>query len=349
MKWYCFLYLPLVIGWHLSTAQAPCFQDINKNDRAGVMFYNVENLFDTITSEFTRDEEFTPAGDKNWNGYRFRKKLNNIYKVIIASGKWNPPVLVGLAEVENQFVLDELIRYTPLGDLGYSYCHYESPDERGIDVALLYRKGFCKLIYSRGIPVIFPDDTLDRTRDILMAKLKVFNDNYLYVFVNHWPSRSGGMASTNEKRKCTSKLLSQLVDSILLADCNSNIIIMGDLNDDPDNESVSQLVGNTYTNGKCAIKLENLMLGFNRNITGTLKYNGNWFLFDQVIVSSNLVSGVNGLQIYKESVKIIMEDFMIAPDEKNLGIMPFRTYSGPRYLGGYSDHFPVYFEITKLQ
>lgn len=311
---------------------------------ATVMFYNVENLFDTKDDSEKHDEEFTPAGVKKWTYERFLDKINKTYKLIIAAGKWQPPAIIGLSEIENAWVLDFLINNTPLQKENYGYIHFESPDERGIDVALLYRNDFFKVIMADNLRIIFPHDPDDRTRDILYVKGNVFDSIELHVFVNHWPSRSGGVVASQGKRNFVASQLKSKIDSVLSQNCDANILIMGDLNDEPSDASIAEHLLPAYFEN-CNNKLVNLMDDFSKKNTGTLKYKGQWYIFDQFIVTRNLIRGKNGLKVKKNSVKIITEIFNTERDEKHLGIKPYRTYVGPRYNRGYSDHFPVCFQL----
>jgi hypothetical protein len=314
------------------------------DESVSVIFYNVENLFDTRDDPSFNDEEFTPEGIKHWTSFRLNEKIKKIYKVIMASSRWSPPALIGLAEIENKAVLDDLIMKTPLSKYGFEYCHFESPDERGIDVALLFRPAKFELIECRKINVSFPDDPNDKTRDIIFSTGVLFDSVKLNVFVNHWPSRSGGVVASQAKRNHVAAILKEKVDSVLLNNCNANIIIMGDLNDNPSDESVKNylVTDNRYN---CRNKLVNIMTGFEKEDRGTLKYKEHWYLFDQFIVTKNLIQGKSGLKIKENSIRIIMEDFMLEDDTKYLGFKPFRTYNGPQYNNGYSDHFPVCLEL----
>lgn len=327
-----------------------CQENIHSNNlnpcEATIMFYNVENLFDIKDDPEKFDEEFTPSGQKRWTYERFLDKINKIYKVIIATGQWQSPAIIGLAEIENRWVLDFLVKNTPLQKQNYGYVHFESPDERGIDVALLYRKDVFNVLITEKLRVDFPDDLQDKTRDILYLKGDIFDSIELHVFVNHWPSRSGGVVASQSKRNFAARRLKSKVDSVLTQNCNANILIMGDLNDEPTDASITRYLM-IPSPEKCDNKLINLMSVFSKKNTGTLKYKDQWYIFDQLIVTKNMLKGKNKLRVKKNSVKIIMEDFNTMRDEKYLGIKPFRTYIGPQYIGGYSDHFPICFQLIK--
>ncbi|MBC8486352.1 MAG: endonuclease [Bacteroidetes bacterium] len=318
----------------------------NKN-RFRIVFYNVENLFDIYDDSLKMDEEFTPGGIKGWNNKKFYKKLNNISKIIMSIGEWDPPAVVGLCEVENRFVLNKLIYETPLKNIGYKIVHEESPDKRGIDVAFLYRPDKFEPLWHEAIGVYFPFDTSSKTRDILYVKGVIANTDTIHFFVNHWPSRYGGYLVTKPKREFVAGVLRTKVDSIFQTDIEAKILIMGDFNDDPDDESVLNVLNaKSDTAGLQNTDLFNLMFIYEKKWkSGTLKYLGKWNVFDQLIISEALFSGVSGLKISDEGAKIFNPDFLFEEDMKYLGIKPFRTYSGPKYQGGFSDHLPIYLDL----
>ena len=323
--------------------------DTNQEDREHIriVFYNVENLFDIYDDSLKNDKEFTPAGIKNWNYNKFQQKLNNIYKTLIAIGEWNPPAIVGLCEIENRYVLNKLVYETPLKKFNYKIIHEESPDWRGIDVALLYRPKYFKPLFHKAIPVIFPFNTAKKTRDILYVKGVVFNEDTLHLFINHWPSRYGGLLASKPLRNFTASVLKNTVDSIFKNNSSANILIMGDFNDEPTDQSLTiSLNAVTDTINMKSAGLINLMALKQKNLNeGTLKYKNNWNFFDQFIVSYSMFNGNNELHIGSLGAQIFNADFLKEEDSKYLGVKPFRTYSGPKYLGGFSDHFPVYIDL----
>ena len=313
------------------------------------MFYNVENLFDTEDDPEKRDEEFLPNDGKFWNKYRYEDKLFHIYQVITAVGGWQPPEIIGMCELENRKVLEDMIAKTPLYNAGYEIIHYESPDSRGIDVGLLYRDRYFKPLESYPIPVIFPETTRP-TRDILYVKGIASTGDTLHVFVNHWPSRWGGQLETEPKRMYVASVLRHHVDSLFEHFENPNILISGDLNDYPDNKSLTETL-HAGTEGYDSPEAESLYnlsyyLQMNEN-QGSHKYHGEWGVLDQLIISGNLLdkSAKFGTSLKKASV--FMADFLLEEDENYTGKQPFRTYIGYKYHGGYSDHLPVYIEFTR--
>ncbi len=305
-----------------------------------ILFYNVENFFDTDDDSRTDDEEFLPSGLRLWTWERYQQKQNRIAQVILAAGEGKLPLVIGLCEVENRRVLDGLLEHTPLKDQGYSIVHKESPDRRGIDVALLYRReGFRPLTY-RAIPLVHPADTSFRTRDILYLKGILLGDT-LHLFVNHWPSKYGGERPTQALRALAATVLRHHTDSLYSQNPQSRILIMGDFNDSPFEKSVSEVLGaGSPADKRIKTKLVNLALPLAEKGKGSLKYRGRWELIDQMIVSTSLLDS-SGVHVAKGSFRIFSPAFLLEKDETHLGVRPKRTYLGYRYHGGFSDHLPV--------
>ncbi|NJB84058.1 endonuclease/exonuclease/phosphatase family protein [Wenyingzhuangia aestuarii] len=299
-----------------------------------IAFYNTENLFDYKDDTHTLDSDYTPSGRKKWGHYRYQHKINKIAKVISKIGTDDcvfPPVLIGLAEVETKQVALDIIHSETLRYLNYDCVHYESPDERGIDVALLYHKDFFELIDSEAIPIeVFePNGVKDETRDILYVKGNLYGE-LTHVFVNHWPSRRKGVDKTHLKRIALAKILSQRTDEILKQDPDANILIMGDFNDDPSSESIHKyLVSDSIINPMN--KLHQLQ-------KGSLVHNGVWHLFDQIL-HSKAYTQAEQTQFVKS--EIYNKEFLTDWTGRGKG-EPLRTYIGKFYRGGFSDHFPVY-------
>ena len=305
-----------------------------------VLSYNVENLFDTVDDPKVPDEEFLPESEKKWTNERYQKKLDDLAKVISEVNALETPEIVGLIEVENRSVLEDLIRTGALKDQPYAIIHEESPDYRGIDVALIYRKDAFTEIMHEILPVVFPDDTAFKTRDILYVSGKVRNKT-VHVFVNHWPSRIGGDAKTEPKRVLAASVLKRKVDQLLALDPKAHIIIMGDMNDEPVNKSLQQILGaQSPDSGE---KLVNLMFPDDVAGLGTYFYSGNWNMLDNLVVSGEMITGKN-VRIENQKGDIYSSPWMIFTN-KNGAQTPNRTYVGPKYVGGVSDHFPVYFKM----
>lgn len=301
-----------------------------------IMFYNVENLYDPFNDSITDDDEFTSGETRHWNYTRYRQKLFAIAKVIIAAGEGKLPVLVGLCEIENSFVLKQLISSSPLAAASYRFVHRDSPDPRGVDVALLYDTIRFKPLYTEYIQIVFPGNTISSTREILYCKGKTNFCDSLHVFVNHWPSNYGGSASSDVRRRWTAGILKQKIDSILGMDPYTTIIIMGDLNEGPEGDNLKYLISNP-DQPDCFRADYSAIPTF----TGSHKFRGNWETLDHIIFSNSLTAR------YSIGFRIFNADFLLEPDEGYTGLRPFRTFSGPTYKGGFSDHLPVLLEIQK--
>lgn len=319
-------------------------QETDKKHR--IMFYNVENLFHPSDDSLTADEDFTPTGAYHWTYRKYYRKVSMIGKVIIALGEGEPPCIVGLAEIENERVLKDLCYNSPLRKFGYRYIHYDSPDRRGVDVALLYRPEFAKAAKHRKIPVIFPFDSSSRNRDILHATFRLGSGDSVEVFLNHWTSRYGGYAATVPKRNHYARVLREVCDSILAYNSDAKIIIMGDFNDYADNESLSEILCERKKGGTNFGKLINLSSGTaGKEVSGTHKHEDFWGCLDQVIVSKGLMEAKGGARLMG-GFRIFDAGFLLVDDEKYGGKKNHRTFSGPRYIGGFSDHLPIYISFA---
>lgn len=315
-----------------------------QQDKKKVMiaFYNVENLFDTIHEPNKFDEEFTPKGNKEWGSERYQNKLNNLAKVISSMNDGKGPDVLGMCEVENFRVLKDLVNTPALKKLGYGIVHIESRDERGIDNALLYKEDVLPWISFTTLPVPLPD-SVPPTRDIMLIQSEI--EGYLIEFiVCHFPSRSEGQAQSEYKRIAAAKVVKHIVDSLLAEDEKDNILIMGDFNDEPIDSSMLKVMGAADPAVKQLSSLFNLMFPLKNKGLGSYKYRDDWNMLDQIVVSAGLISELNGLRYVKEGASIFAEEWMKQTEPKYLG-SPLRTFGGPKYLAGYSDHFPVYITI----
>ena len=313
-----------------------------------VAFYNVENLFNPQDDSLKNDDSFTPKGLYHWTYKKYVRKVNNIAKVLLAMGMWEPPDIIGLAEIEDDAVLRKLCYDSPLKEYQYRFVHYESPDRRGVDVALLYRRDRVQILRSEAIPVVFPFDTAARNRDVLYAVAQFPNGDSLHIFVNHWTSRYGGYAPTIPKRNHYASVVRAYADSILRVEASANILITGDFNDYLTDESIREVLraGDIDNPQHRDYTLFDLMYRFLRmQNVGTHKHEDFWGCLDQIIVSPALLSANSSLHIIGQEAHIFMADFMVEPDEKYDGYKVYRTYSGPRYIGGYADHLPVYVRL----
>jgi len=313
-----------------------------------IVFYNLENFFDTIDDSLVKDEEYTPGGARRWSAWRFRQKELHLYKTLVALGGWEPPGIIGMCEVENRGVIERLLRETPLRRYGYHVIHYESPDERGIDVAMLYRPGKFIPLSQEAIPILAPSGEPEGTRDILRVTGTLFGGDTVHLFVNHWPSRYGGSLASALRRAAVAAVLRRHVDSLLLSNPKAYIVIMGDFNDDPSDESITSFLGaRTDTAGFQAHDLVCLMSLMNHvPNAGTIKFRETWSTFDQFIVSGSLLLKNENPGLHCRQAAIFAAPFLLEDDQTYLGTRPYRTFSGPRYLGGFSDHLPVYLDLV---
>ena len=337
MKWTLHhLSLLILLSPGLAVAQTAFNPEARDNRGIRAVFYNVENLFDPYRDASRPDTEYTSGGTKAWNYHRYRVKLLNLSKVIAAVGGMELPELVGLAEVENWQTVFDLSRSGPLASALYSILHEDSPDPRGIEVALMYRGEKLRLLHHYAIRV-------DQAsvgypfRDILYACFEVLGADSLHVWVNHWPSRFG----PESRRFIAARALRCSIDSLLHREPEARILIMGDFNDEPDDESLLHVL-DARRPGTEGAGLINLSYAWHKRQVGTLyrrdvlKY---WQIFDQVIVSANLLTGM-GLQVSGGIANIYDAPWLIEP-----GGGPKRSHQGPVYKGGFSDHLPVYLDL----
>ncbi len=304
-------------------------------------FYNLENLFDTKDDPNTMDDDFTEDSEKNWNEDRYQKKIKKLGKVISNIGVSeisHPPVIIGVAEVENNTVLIDLVASKYLKNKNYNFIHFDSPDERGIDTALLYREDYFTVLHQEAFPLYIKGNYGERdyTRDVLYVKGEL-EGTIIHILVNHWPSRKSNTKENEYKRIAAASNNRDIIDRIVLEDPEAKIIIMGDFNDNPSSESIQKLKNTDFYN-----PMELLLT----NEAGTLNYRGEWNLFDQILISNNFLKSYDNPLQFVES-KIYNPRSLQEYAGKYKG-NPFRTYVGEKYLGGYSDHFPVY-EIFKIK
>lgn len=309
-----------------------------------VAFYNLENLFDIHNDASKHDNDFLPGSDKRWTKKRYDRKLFKLGEVISKIGfedTQKPPAIVGLAEVENKNVLQDLIQSKDLEAYDYGIVHYNSQDERGIDVAMIYDKTVFTVENSITYSVYLEDDIgeQDYTRDILLVS-GVLNAEKIYCIVNHWPSRREGEKESAHKRVKAAEKVVEIINSIKSEDANAKILVMGDFNDNPSNDSIRLL----SKQAELYNPMET-MLSYSR---GSLNHNFKWNLFDQIMVSTNFFETQKNKLKFDEA-NIYDEKFLTQYKGKFKG-QPFRTYVGKKYKGGYSDHFPVYVQlnVTKI-
>jgi hypothetical protein len=321
-----------------------------KYDVACIGFYNLENLFDTLDTEDVKDTEFTPGGSKLWNSKKYYEKLDHMSKVISEMGSnvtKGSPSLLGVAEIENKSVLVDLANTDNLKEFNYDIVHYQSPDRRGIDVALLYRKEHFKVESSKKFALKLPDNPDFKSRDQLLVSGKLFGED-IHVLIAHWPSRSGGEKRSMPNRIAAAKVAKGVIDSLRNVDPNIKVILMGDLNDDPNSPSVKKYLMATGNKKKMiGDALYNPMLEYFNKGIGTLAWRDSWNLFDQMILTKGLLhEDPNTFKYY--GAKVFNEPYLLQSSGRYKGY-PFRTYVGSDYRGGYSDHFPVYLFLIRDQ
>jgi len=315
-----------------------------------IAFYNVENLFDIYNDSLTYDDDRTPLGKDHWTLERYQQKVENISKIISEIGSKTTktsPDIIGICEVENKQVVEDLIHHPNLINKGYAIIHFNSPDERGIDVALLYKKTvFSPISFKSHRLLLFKDENKrDYTRDQLVVGGLLDNEQF-YFIVNHWPSRSGGETRSEPNRIAAAKLNRKIIDSISTQEPLAKIISMGDFNDDPNNNSFKKIL-KTVGEKKLLQKgdLFNPMEKLYKNGAGSLAYRDKWNLFDQLIITVNLINNnKNSYTFWK--VGVYNPPHIITQRGKYKGY-PLRSYSMGNYSNGYSDHFPVYLYLIK--
>ncbi len=318
---------------------------VRKASTFRVAFYNVENLFDTEDDPLTRDEEFTPSAPKYWTKERYETKLNRLARVIDGM---QYPAFLGLAEVENRKVCEDFIKKTSLKKHHYKIEHFDSPDARGIDVALLYQKKYFKVLKSSTIPINIPVELRgDRpdytTRDVLVVEGIFQKKDTLNILVAHMPSRSGGQKASEPKRDYVARQIRKKVDEIFGGNPDAKVVLMGDLNDEPTDPSVQKYLNAQAPDhsDSATANLFDCMSQLDADGQGSYNYRGNWNMIDHVILSGSLFGG-RRLQYFESG--IFRADWMMYTDPK-YGQRPNRTYGGDHYFGGYSDHLPVFVDI----
>ena len=294
-----------------------------------VVFYNVENLFDTLNDPTVADEEFLPLADRAWSAERYRAKLQLIANALTDIAP-QPPSLIGLAEVENRAIIQDLLQTAPLENANYAICHYDSPDERGIDVALLYQPDRFHYIGSHAITAT----TASPTRDMLT----VWGDmdgHPTFIVVVHWPSRIGGERFTESERRVCAQQVLEVVDSVMIQNPATRIIVMGDMNDNPRNKSLTE----DLRAKRRPTRSTDLYNPFVEVRRGSSVYDGRWNKYDNIVVSINMpllpIDGKRRAAIYRHPTLLTRRG------------TPCPTYDGIDYKGGASDHLPVYIVIDK--
>jgi len=316
-----------------------------------IAFYNIENLFDTEDDPAIDDAEFLPTAENKWDAERYQKKLVNMSSAISTLGSEQAPDILGLCEIENKRVIEDLISQSALKTKNYGIVHFDSPDLRGIDVGLIYKKDAFRPFAEQSCRITLPNGT-DKTRDFLLVSGILGGKDTLHVIVGHFPSRRGGTEVSDVKRMAAATQVKSKVDSIQKRSPKANIIVMGDLNDEPTNKSISEGL-------KAQLQPEKLKTGQMFNAMGALKLEGKgthayynskektteWNLLDQMILTPNLVNKKSSLRYVLKSASIHNPEMLQQKEPAQYKGQPFRTFAGRKYLGGYSDHFPVFIQL----
>lgn len=313
-------------------------------------FYNLENFYDTVNNENVDDEEFLPNSERHYDTHVYLDKVGRLASVISQMGiDINPDglAILGVAEIENATVLNSLINHKDLKNRNLKYVHYNSPDVRGVDVGLLYNPKYFKVLFSAPVFVKLPGGSKDSyfTRDVLYVK-GIMDGDTIHVFVNHWPSRSGGEERSIPARAAAAGVVKRVVDSLMAVNAQSKIVIMGDLNDDPISPSVTKTLGaKGKINEVKTSGLFNPWVDFYRRGIGTLAYQDSWGLFDQIIISQAWLDKLQAGYFFFRA-NIFNRQFLVQQTGKFKGYAK-RTWDGMTYNYGYSDHFPVYVTMVK--
>ncbi|TDT46450.1 hypothetical protein CLV90_0500 [Maribacter spongiicola] len=319
----------------------PFFKKKTKKQRYTIAFYNLENLFDPERNSKILDKDYTPDGAKKWTVERYQRKLEKLSKTIVKIGAADhpyPPALIGVAEAENNSVFKALLDTDAMDDLDYGFIHYDSPDERGIDTGLIYRKRFFKVLYSEPLTLLVDNagGVRDTTRDILYVKGEL-NKELVHVFVNHWPSRRDGGVETEYKRIIAANEIVEKIEIIKKTELEPNIIVMGDFNDDPSSISLQ-----TMTEGAGLFNpFEKIHIP---NSKGSSVYGNKWNMFDQILISNSFFKFQKNTHSFDTAA--IYDHQSLREKEGKYKGTPYRTFVSDRYMGGYSDHFPVYAVFT---
>lgn len=322
----------------------------------GVMFYNLENLFDTINNNGVYDKEFSPEGARQWNGTKYWQKQHNMaYAISQMEVKGSPadgPVIIGVSEIENITVLQDLVRQPEIKDRRYQIVHHDSPDRRGVDVGLLYNPRFFKVlnVTNQNIGKYLPDYPEFRTRDQLCVTGLLAGEK-VSIMVNHWPSRLGGEEQSSYLREAAGRMARETMDSLLRDDPNQGIIFMGDLNDDPQNKSCAEVLKAKRDLKDCddPDDVYNPWWKLLDKGIGTLAYRGQWNLFDQIVMTQHFLKYYDSKekpQLTFLRAEVLNRDWLKTTEGDRQGY-PLRTYSGGVFLNGYSDHFPTIIYLTK--
>lgn len=338
----------------LSSVSLAFSQEKKEYELGMIGFYNLENLFDTVDDPDVDDAQFLPDGTYSWTGVKYRNKLKNMSEVIarigtseLKGGDLRCPDIIGVSEIENRRVLEDLVAQPALKDHGFGIVHYDGPDARGVDVALLYKKDRFKVLNTYSARLYDTEKPDFKTRDQLVVS-GIYMGDTIHVIVNHWPSRWGGEKRSSPRREMAASLTRSLVDSLLLINPQAKVIVMGDLNDDPYNKSVTEVMRAPMEDDYTRLEegqMFNVMYGLYKRGIGTLCYRGRWNLFDQILITQGL-TGKDRSSLKFYGARVYNDKSLLQKSGRYAGY-PLRTHAGGVYLNGYSDHFPVFMVVIK--
>jgi predicted extracellular nuclease len=319
-----------------STKTGGAVSDTDSKREFTVAFYNVENLYDTQDDPAIDDNDFLPDGKQKWNQERYEKKLAKLAEVIKTLGDKDGPEILGFCEIENLKVLEDLAKQPAIASYGYKIVHFDSPDRRGIDVALFYKTEIFELTSKEKFECVTPKKK--PTRDVLLVNGKIKGKEAHFI-VNHFPSRREGESESEPNRLAAAETTRNIINKLLSDNPKANIFVMGDFNDEPTNNSITDVIRANENPDFEKGEMKNLFAELKRNGRGTYNFKGEWNMLDQMMVSKAVMNNENGVKFLKAD--IWAPDYIKDTNPKYKG-NPFRTFAGTNYLGGYSDHFPIY-------
>jgi len=326
-----------------------CYSQINKKSNAFVLLsYNTENFFDTVFHANMKDHDFNPGSKKHWDSKRYQHKTEGIARVISEVVAGGYPDIIVLCEVENREVLNDLVQRKEIASADYRIIFEKSQDHRGINTGLLYQKKSFRPISQNLISIEYPGEKKESARGILYVAGIAMKNDTLHIFANHWKSRVGSQAETESKRMYYAHVLKNKTDSILSMNSHAKIICLGDFNDEPGNNSIRKVLEAGCIAGEAENeKLVDVMCPLFLEGKGTYSYRGKWQMLDNIILSKSLVSPSNRLHLDGPSGEVYAPSWLLKYNDKAGDSVPWKTYAGNKYLGGYSDHLPVYVELVK--
>lgn len=313
-----------------------------------VAFYNIENFFDIYDNPLKNDNSFLPEAPKHWTKERYYNKLSHISEAINMLNDYGTPAIIGLTEVENKEVLNDIVSHSALQH-EFGFVHHNSADIRGIDVALLYNMRYFEVLEHHPIAIQFPHKPHFSSRDILYVQGCFAKGDKVHIFINHWPSRREGINKTNKFRMAAANTLRQACYKIWAQEPEAKIILMGDFNDEANNKSITNGLSAKPRKNMRPTDFYNLATLPHKMHKGSSVFNSQWFLFDQILISEGLRAASSGVSITAEGQQVLYNKKLMTYDKNIHDYIPWRTYEAhDKYVGGYSDHLPVFVEIDTV-